>query len=227
MSNFPCPPTAIIFDMDGTLVDSERLWKVAESGLLARRGLTYEDEKHAPFIGMGITDYMNGIMGAYGLQGDMQSLIAELNADIVRLLKTDTQPQPGAFEMVDYVTERNIPYGIASSSSLEVINATIGSQPRWDNAFAFRTSAEEVPRGKPAPDVYWLAAERLGVNPTECIAIEDSANGARAAVAAGMTCLAVPDTSHTNPAVFAHITPHVFNSLHEVKVFIETCGQSS
>ncbi len=227
MTTIPCPPAAIIFDMDGTLVDSERLWKVAETNLLARRGVAYSDEKHAPFIGMGMDDFMPGIAGAYGLDEDIDALVDELMSEIIGLIKTESQAQPGAFEMVDYVIERSIPYGIASSSSLQVIHATIGSQPRWDNAFAFRTSAEEVPKGKPAPDVYLLAAERLSVDPTTCIAIEDSKNGARAAVAAGMTCLAVPDKSHTNPTVFAEITPHVFDSLHEVRAFVEACGRSS
>lgn len=223
MSNFPCPAQAIIFDMDGLLVDSERLWKVAETDLLAARGKAYSDEKHAPFIGMGLQQFIPAIKRVYELDDEVQVLHDELVERIHVIVKQDTRPQPGAYDIVRWVIDNNIPYAVASSSPLSLIEATIGSQDVWKDAFKVRASAEEVPNGKPAPDVYLLAAERLGVDPTQCIALEDSPNGSKAAVAAGMTCLSVPDLTHSKPEAFVDITPHVLPSLHEALAMIRGC----
>jgi HAD superfamily hydrolase (TIGR01509 family) len=220
---YPCPPQAIIFDMDGLLVDSEKLWKIAETGWLADRGATYSDEKHAPFIGMALPEFVPHIRQAYGLDDDAETLLADLMQRIITLIETQTTPQPGAAQMVDYVASYNIPHAIASSSPMAVIEATLNSQPTWAEVFAVRCSADEVPNGKPAPDVYALAAERLGVQAAQCIALEDSRNGARAAVAAGMTCFVVPDLTHAAPSDFEEITPFVFATLHEALATIRGC----
>lgn len=224
MTDFNCSPEAIIFDMDGLLLDSEKLWKIAETELLADRGAQYSDEKHEPLIGMGMSEFIPGLKQTYELDDDLDTLHDELIERIHRIVKAhDTEPQPGAFEIVDYVVAQKLPYAIASSSPLSLIHATIGSQARWDGLFPVRTSAEEVPNGKPAPDVYLLAAERIGVTPEKCLALEDSPNGARAAVAAGMTCFAVPDQSHSHPERFNGVTPHVFASLHDVLKTLKDC----
>ncbi len=220
---YPCPPQAIIFDMDGLLVDSERLWKIAETQWLADRGATYSEEKHAPFIGMALSEFVPNVKEVYELNDDVDTLITELIDRVTALIKADTQPQPGASEIVDFVVAHNIPYAIASSSPMPIIHATIGSQPTWKDRFTVRCSADEVENGKPAPDVYLLAAERLGVDPTQCIALEDSPNGSRAAVAAGMACFSVPDLSHTKLEDFADITPHIFGTLHEALAVIRGC----
>jgi HAD superfamily hydrolase (TIGR01509 family) len=117
--------------------------------------------------------------------------------------------------MVAYVMEQHIPCAIASSSSRVVIDATLRQQG-WDSLFAIRCSAEDELHGKPAPDVYLRAAERLGIAPQECLALEDSLTGAKAAVAAGMVCYAVPDLTHTTAEAFAGVTPYIFGSLLEV-----------
>ncbi len=223
MTNFPCPPAAIIFDMDGLLVDSERLWKQAETDLLAARGVAYSEEKHAPFIGMGMGEFIPNIKRVYELQDDAAVIKDELIERILVIIQQDTQPMPGAFDIVDWVVAQGMPYAVASSSPLKVIGATLGSQSQWDGLFPVRASAEEVPNGKPAPDVYLLAAERLGVDPTQCVALEDSPNGSRAAVAAGMTCFSVPDTSHSQPEAFTGITPHVLGNLHEALARLRGC----
>lgn len=222
-AHFPCPPAAIIFDMDGLLVDSEKLWKIAETDLLAERGRAYSDETHAPLIGLGLSDFLPGMRDAYHLSDDVDSLRVELLERLTVIIQQGTDTMPGAFEMVQFVLDHNIPYAVASSSPIDVINATLGSQPAWEGLFAVRCSADEVPKGKPAPDVYLLAAERLNVDPTQCIALEDSRNGSRAAVAAGMTCFSVPDLSHAHPDQFTEITPFVFNDLHAVRKQLTAC----
>lgn len=224
MTDYICPPEAVIFDMDGLLVDSEKLWKIAETALLADRGAQYSDEKHEPLIGMGMSDFIPGLKRTYELDDDLDALHDELIERIHKIIaEHDPETQPGALDIVDYVVEKKLPYAIASSSPLSLIHATIGSQPHWEGLFPVRTSAEEVPNGKPAPDVYLLAAERLGVDPTKCLALEDSPNGSRSAVAAGMTCFAVPDPSHSHPERFNGVTPHVFESLHDVLEKLKDC----
>ena len=98
---------------------------------------------------------------------------------------------------------------------MPIIDATVAAQ-NWDRYFQTHVCGEDVPAGKPAPDIYLEAARRLGVEPAHCLTLEDSPNGARAAVAAGMICYAIPDPSHSTGATFADITPYVYASLHDV-----------
>jgi HAD superfamily hydrolase (TIGR01509 family) len=220
---FPCPPAAIIFDMDGLLVDSERVWQMAETDWLAARGATYSAEKHAPFIGMKLTEFVPNVKRVYELDDDVDTLYNDLIDRMMRRIPTETRTQPGALELVEFVQQQGIPYAIASSSPMNIINATVASQPAWADAFTVRCSADEVPNGKPAPDVYLLATERLKVTPSACLALEDSRNGARAAIAAGMACYAVPDLSHAQPDDFAAITPLVADTLHVVLEKLRGC----
>lgn len=222
-NDFLCPPKAIIFDMDGLLVDSERLWKKAETAMLADRGRVYDDHKHEPFIGMAMPEFLANIREVYELNDTVEALRVELIDRLKAIIAHETLPQPGALEIVDYVITQGIPYGIASSSPLAVIEATVGSQPAWEGAFKVRASADEVENGKPAPDVYLLAAERLGIDPIDCWAFEDSPNGARSAIAAGITCFAVPDPSHATPEKFKGVTPYVFDTLHDVLTKLKSC----
>jgi HAD superfamily hydrolase (TIGR01509 family) len=131
------------------------------------------------------------------------------------MIPTEVHRQPGAAELVTYVQEQGIPTAIASSSPISIIDATIEAMG-WGEIFKIRCTADDVALGKPAPDVYLAAAKVLGVDPVHCLALEDSPAGSRAAVAAGMTCYAVPDSSHSAHTAFEDITPHVYDSLHDV-----------
>jgi HAD superfamily hydrolase (TIGR01509 family) len=206
---------AVIFDMDGLLVDSETVWFVAESALIEARGHKYTEEVREQIIGMRMDEFMTKLHAVYGLKEPVADLSTELVDRLLELLPTEVKAQPGAYEIVDFVVARNIPRAIASSSPISVIDATMEAH-NWLGAFPVRCTADDEENGKPAPDVYLTAARRLGIDPAECIALEDSPNGARAAVAAGMTCYVVPDLSHSSPDVFDGITPHVFGDLHEV-----------
>ena len=208
-------PAAIIFDMDGLLVDSERIWHVAEDELFSSRGLDYTDELRASIIGMRMDEFMTRLRNHFHMQEPLAELIAEVNANMLRLIPSMVKAQPGAQELLQLVRQRAWPVAIASSSPAAIIDATLKAQG-WEAIFPLRCSADDVARGKPAPDVYLQAARSLGVEAQRCLALEDSVNGARAAVHAGMTCYAVPDRSHTRAAELAAITPHVFADLHAV-----------
>jgi len=206
---------AVIFDMDGTLVDSEVLWEEAEGEMFAERGLDYTDEVREQVIGLRLDEFFTKLINIYELDETVDDLIHELEERMLVLIAERAIPKPGANELIDWVREMGLPYCIASSSSQNIIEAVVKSQPNWVEWFAKRYSADLVALGKPAPDVYLYAAEQLGVDPTKCLALEDSSTGAKAAVAAGMTCYAIPDF-HTPHEKFADITPHVFNDMHEI-----------
>ena len=210
---------AIIFDMDGLLVDSERVWHVAESAMMVARGVEYGDDVREAIVGKRMDEFLTYLRDYYGFEETVAVLSDELHRRVLKLIETEVKAQPGAQAVIDFVRDNGIPHAIASSSSMRVINATLASQG-WNTLFEIRCTAEDEPLGKPAPDVYLTAARKLGFAPERCLALEDSPNGARAAVAAGMTCLAVPDLSHTRREAFAGITPHVFDDLHAVVAYL-------
>ncbi len=215
-------PQAIIFDMDGLLVDSEPVWAMAEGALLQERGKQWDIEIQRPLIGMRMRDFLVGIRSGYGLSDTVDELVAELIGRMTKLVPTQVVPRPGAPELLEYLLARGIPCAIASSSPMPIIDAVVTSQG-WDRYFQTHVCGDDVTHGKPAPDIYLEAARRIGVSPEACLALEDSPNGSRAAVAAGMVTIAVPDLSHTSHAAFEAITPHVFDSLHEVQAALELC----
>ena len=206
---------AIIFDMDGLLVDSEPVWHIAETAMIEARGHTYTEEVRQSIVGLRMDEFLGKLHDVYDFEDSIDALYEELTARMLDLLPQKVEAQPGAHELVRYVAAADIPRAIASSSSMAIIEATLRSQD-WSAVFPVRCSAEDDANGKPAPDVYLRTAGALGVDPEACLALEDSPNGARAAVAAGMTCYAVPDPTHTAADAFADITPHVFSSLHDV-----------
>lgn len=207
---------AIIFDMDGLLVDSETVWAEAELRLLGARGKTYDDtHPRDELIGLRIDEFLDKLCATFNIDESPKSLYDELVEDMLQLIPERVMTKPGAPEMLEYLQLRNIPCAIASSSPQSIIEAVVAAQG-WGDVLPVRVSAEAVARGKPAPDVYLEAARRLGVSPARALALEDSPNGARAAVAAGMTCYAVPDLFHSPVTAFDGITPYVFDSLHTV-----------
>jgi len=203
----------IIFDMDGTLVDSEIIWQRAEQAVFERRGLVYNDAVRERVIGLRLDEFFDYLINFYGLNESVEALSAELQAELVHCID-QIERKPGAQEIIDYAAAAGVPFCIASSSPLSVIEAVVEAQG-WADKITRFYSADEVAAGKPAPDIYLYACEQLGVDPTACLALEDSPNGARAAVAAGMTCAVVPDY-HSRPDQFVDITPHVYASLYDV-----------
>ncbi len=206
---------AIIFDMDGLLVDSEIVWYKAEDELITDRGFVYSEEVRDSIVGMRIDQFLAKLKEIYNLPESVEELIVELEGRMLTLIPQLVKPNAGAQAIIDFVIENNIPHAIASNSSINIINVTLQSQG-WGDIFDVRCTGDDEVSGKPDPFVYLRAAEKLGVDPKRCLALEDSPNGSKAAVAAGMTCYAVPDLSHSTPESFKHITPHVFKNLNDV-----------
>jgi mannitol-1-/sugar-/sorbitol-6-/2-deoxyglucose-6-phosphatase len=212
---------AIILDMDGTLVNTERLWKDAERDLLSAYDRTYDTEIHADFLGLAVTDFIPAIQKAYDLAHISAKELEDSLEDRVRLLlATEAKPTLGAIDLINYIVDNAIPCAIASNSSHAIIEATLRQQP-WADSITERYSADDVPNAKPAPDLFLYTATKLNTEPQDCIVIEDSLNGVKAGVAAGITCLAVPDFELSNIDMFKAVTPHIFESLTEVLPFIQ------
>jgi HAD superfamily hydrolase (TIGR01509 family) len=206
---------AVIFDMDGLLVDTEPIWGRAETALIKARGHVFDAQVRKKIMGLRIDSILRVFADHYKLSDDIPALASELIRRMLDIIDEGVVAMPGADDLLDFLVENDIPCAIASSSSMPLIEAVVTNRG-WLEAFPTRCSADSVPNGKPAPDVYLLAAQTLGFDPAHCLALEDSPTGARAAVAAGMVCYAVPDRSHAKASDFADITPHVFASLHDV-----------
>jgi HAD superfamily hydrolase (TIGR01509 family) len=215
-------PKAVIFDMDGLLVDSEPVWASCERGILELRGKRWDAITQSQFIGLRMRDSAAGIIAAYGLTETVEELTEAIVTCMVECVHT-APIRPGAGELLDYLHKRGVPCSLASGSPRVIIEAVVAGQ-KWERYFPIRISGDEVPNGKPSPDIYLKAAELMGAAPADCLALEDSPNGARAAVAAAMTCYAVPDLSHTQWSAFKTITPYVFESLHDVLAPLARAG---
>lgn len=209
------PFKAIIFDMDGLLVDSETVWEAAEIEMIESRGRKFDKGIREKLMGMRVDEFFQRLREAFQLEDSAEALTEELVNNMLTLIPTKVLPMPGVHELLAHIVDRQIPCAIASSSPQSIIDCVVSSQG-WLDIFPLRVTADIVARGKPAPDVYLEAARQLGVLPENCLALEDSPNGARAAVAAGMTCYAVADKRILRPDAFSGITEHVYNSLHEV-----------
>lgn len=207
---------AVIFDLDGTLVDTEVVWHVAEDQLVRARGHIYTMEARSHLIGLRIDEGLVKLKAHYNFTDSVPVLIEELNRNLMALIDAEgVRVNPGIPDILDWVVRNNLPRAIATAAPpflLEAIVHRLG----WEELFKIRCTCDDERNSKPAPDVYLTAARRLGVDPTKCLALEDTINGARAAVAAGMTTFVVPDHQYTNPEALRQVTPHVFNSMHEV-----------
>jgi HAD superfamily hydrolase (TIGR01509 family) len=184
-------PEAVIFDLDGVLLDSEQRWNEAKEALVREAGGTWREEAPRVMMGMSSPEWSAYLRDELGVQRDLEAI----NDDVVRRMHASYAAGlpllPGAIECVRALAAR-WPLGLASSSNREIIDAFLDVAGVRD-AFGTTVSSEEVARGKPAPDVYLAAAEQLSADPARCVAIEDSANGLRAAHAAGMAVIAVPN----------------------------------
>ncbi len=184
-------PDAMMFDLDGVLVDSEQLWNQAKEALVREAGGHWREDAPETMIGMSSPEWSAYLRDQLGVQRDVR----EIDRDVVRrmeeLYRVELPLLPGAREAVRALHDR-WPLGLASSSNREIIDLVLDLSGLAD-AFVATVSSEEVDRGKPAPNVYLEAARRLGVRPERCVAIEDSSNGLRAAVAAGMAVIAIPN----------------------------------
>lgn len=187
-------PDAVIFDLDGVLVDSEQLWNRAKEAVVREAGGRWRDDAPRAMMGMSSPEWSSYMHDELGVDHDPGEINLAVVGRIERLYRSSLPLLPGAVDAVRGLDTR-WPLGLASSSNREIIDLVLELSGLAD-AFVATLSSEEVTRGKPAPDVYLEAARRINADVRRCVAIEDSSNGLRAAAAAGMAVIAVPNAHY-------------------------------
>jgi len=207
---------AVVFDLDGVLIQSEEVWDDVRERFVRERGGRYDAEIQRAMMGMSSPEWSRYLHEHAGVPDEPDAI----NAEVVRRLLSayrDRLPLiPGALDAVGRLGAR-FPLGIASSSNRELIDAVLeaaGLAP----LFAATVSSEEVAHGKPEPDVYLEAARRLGVAPERCAAVEDSHGGIRAAKNAGMRVVAIPNPSYPPDDEALALADVIIDSLDELTV---------
>jgi HAD superfamily hydrolase (TIGR01509 family) len=181
---------AVIFDMDGVIIDSEPLWSKAEQQLLARRNLGYSPQLKAVMMGLDSSEAVGFLIRHYDLQESVGDVVEERNQLIAELFKEHLKPVPNVLELLRSMRDSGIKTGLASSSPKELVDLALG-RLNITGLFDLILNGDQVARGKPAPDIYLMAARELGVSHENCLVIEDAPHGVAAAKAAGMCCLAI------------------------------------
>ncbi|MFB7222528.1 HAD family hydrolase [Streptomyces sp. NPDC056227] len=197
MSTRPSPAPSVIFDLDGTLVDSEPNYYEAGRRLLARHGVPdFTWEHHTRYIGISTRETLTALRAEYGIATPVDELLAGQDALYLELARSSTEVFPEMRKFVERLHQEGIATAVASGSSRAAIEAVLAGTGLGACVTTY-VSADEVAHGKPAPDVFLEAARRLGAAPGDCVALEDAAPGVAAAHAAGMRCIAVPYVTST------------------------------
>jgi len=181
---------AVIFDLDGVLVDSEPVWEQVRRRYVAEHGGTWQPDTQSRLMGMSTGEWARYLSEELGVDRSAETVADEVVAEMVRRYDADLPLMPGAVDAVRRMAAR-WRLGLASSSPSRLIDRVL-EDAGLTKVFEVTLSTEDVARGKPDPDVYLNVAQRLRLAPQVCAAVEDSSNGLRSAAAAGMAVIAVP-----------------------------------
>jgi HAD superfamily hydrolase (TIGR01509 family) len=182
---------AVVFDLDGVIVDSESVWDEVREGLARERGGRWHERAQADMMGMSSPEWSRYMHETIGLPEPPEEINDEVVRRMLQRYRADLPLLDGAVDAVRRLADA-LPLAVASSANRPLIDAVLDGAGLAD-AFRTTVSSEEVPRGKPAPDVYLEAVRRLGGAPERAAAIEDSSNGLRSASAAGLRVVALPN----------------------------------
>jgi HAD superfamily hydrolase (TIGR01509 family) len=185
---------AVVFDMDGVLISSEEVWDEVREGLAAELGGRWSPRAHRDMMGMSTAEWTRYMQAEVGVPLAPAAIRDQVVARMVARCRAEPPAIAGAAEAVRALAAR-YPLAVASSSPRSLIDAVL-DQAGIADCLAVTVSSEEVGRGKPAPDVYLRALELLGVAPADAVAVEDSGGGLRAAAAAGMRVIAIPNRAY-------------------------------
>jgi HAD superfamily hydrolase (TIGR01509 family) len=202
---------AVVFDLDGVLLDSEQVWNESKRGLVEEHGGRWREQAPRDMMGMSSPEWSRYLVEELGVPLEAAAVSHEVVARLERIYRERLPLLDGAPEAVRRLAGR-FPLGLASSSNREIIDLFLELSGLTEH-FAVTLSSEEVARGKPAPDVYLDAARRLRAAPERCAAVEDSENGIRAARAAGMRVLALPNPHYPPAADALALADDVLGSL--------------
>ena len=205
---------AVIFDLDGVIVDSEPVWEEVRRAYVAAHGGTWRADTQHRLMGMSTGEWSRYLSGELGVDRTPEQVATEVVEEMTRRYAERVPLIGGADDVVRRIAGR-WPLGLASSSPTRLIGAALAATGLTD-VFGATLSTEETERGKPAPDVYLAVAARLGLDPARCVAVEDSSNGVRSAAAAGMAVVAVPHGAYPLEADAQRLAAVVLGSIGEL-----------
>ncbi|MFC6159951.1 HAD family hydrolase [Kribbella jiaozuonensis] len=205
---------AVVFDLDGVLIDSEPLWDDVRRGVVASAGRDWPADATEALQGMSTPEWAAYLTDVVGVPGPAEDVAASVIDEMVTRYRSELPLLPGAVEAVQRLA-RDWPLGLASSSPRRLIDAVLEAAQLTDH-FRVTLSTEEVEAGKPSPAVYNEVVRRLGVDASRVVAIEDSSNGLRSAAAAGLRVIAVPNANYPPAKDALALADVVVHSLDEV-----------
>jgi HAD superfamily hydrolase (TIGR01509 family) len=215
------PLTAVIFDMDGVIIDSEPLWRRAMIRAFNAAGMPFTEADCRKTMGIRINEVVQYWLDLRGMRNIRP---AELEEQIVSvlldLIEQEGRLIPGIAEIMQLCSEKHIKMGLATSSSNRLMLAIL-KKLALEQAFQSAVSAETMTYGKPHPEVFLVCAGQLNVPPARCLVIEDSLNGVIAAKAAQMKVVAVPEPGHQHKEKFI-VADHVLTDMHQVLALFKT-----
>lgn len=196
--------THVIYDLDGTLLDTEPMYIATTNAVLARHGMTLAPEIRVQMIGRPTSTAVPLMIEQTGIAMTAEEFIEERDRLLHELFPT-AKPRRGARELTLHLAAQGVPQAVATSSSLRTLALKVRSDPGWFASFQAMVTADEVAHGKPAPDIFIEAAHRLGApDPASCLVFEDAPSGIEAALAAGMHVIAVPEDVYRDRISGAH-----------------------
>jgi pseudouridine 5'-phosphatase len=187
---------AAVFDLDGILANTEDLYEQAGETVLGRRGKIYGAELRERIMGRPVVDAIQIMIDCHSLPDKANDLMCECADVLEQLIATSLAPMPGAVSLIEDLQLANVPIAVATSATPEYADNVL-TRLELKHRFRFILTAADINRGKPDPEIYLLAANRLAIAPSQMMVLEDSANGCRAAVASGALTIAVPNR-HTH-----------------------------
>lgn len=187
---------AIIFDMDGVLVDTEALWSKTEKEFFKRRGIDYKDELKKYVMGRSVKEVAKLYKNQFNLKASVDRIIKERLKIVHNLYKTELRPMLGALSLIKNLFESGYKLALASSSPMKLINIFL-KKFKLNKYFSVQVSGFSLKKGKPAPDIYLVTSKKIKIEPQNCLVIEDAPSGILAAKRSGMWCIAVVDKRYT------------------------------
>ena len=208
---------AVIFDMDGLLIDSEPFWRLSQKNLFSKRGINLCEDDFESFMGKRIDEVVTTIFSRFPNQGKTQKDTAEEIVDgVINLVLERGFALPGVKKTLKELQEKNYKIGLASSSNMRIIKSVL-EKLDIESFFEVVHSAQFEEYGKPHPQILISTAKMLDVLPSECLVLEDSFHGVIAALAANMKCVAIPDTESNNLKRFV-IANQVLESMEDFSI---------
>lgn len=219
------PVEGVIFDMDGLMIDSERVTFEGYQILCAKEGKTMDKDTYQLCLGKPVPDILQVFYDAYGQDFPIERIIKENHQRMAAVFETEGVPaKPGLRQLLEFLKSNGIRTAVATSSTRERVSRIL-QLADLEKDFDAVVCGDEVKHGKPAPDIFLKAADALHLPPQSCLVLEDSESGIQAARSASIPVLCIPDMKQPEPA-YAAMTEKILPSLHEVISWIQTHKQS-